>query len=509
MSSTFYPGEETIPARGLYLLAAVVTGLVFVSVLFFVPRQMTIGRFAVWGLGPIGLYLCGSAFLGRRLPFRREALLVGLIAVFLRTGLGIYMYTHALEGDGFGSLYVKDDRFFFEMGEQIAGAWEQGELFPFPLSNTEMGPMLLQALAIFLFGPDPRNTVVFSSAIGALACLLLIRLARYFVSPRQALLCGLLLAVYPHPLYLAASNQRDAVITFLILALALVFRRLTEQELRGREWFGAWLWLATLILLLNVWRFYQAVVVAAVGVVWVLIASHRGRASRTVLALVVLVGAIGGIGLRLVSPERLQSLPVLLSGIDSGRAAYLDAARTFGFLSQATGLERFAYLPIILPLALIFGFGLYQNLPNNDLVSAGFLWFWYPLLIPMALGLRVAIRRGWRRPFLLWSIPLALLLLSAIGYHGLVPRYRAAAEPFLLVLAVMGLNRLGHHVSYYFAFFLALCGLMTVAFWGLNGLNIIFIVAGLSIFGMVVPTQLYGVERIGLDASPLPARRAS
>jgi hypothetical protein len=143
-----------------------------------------------------------------------------------------------------------------------------------------------------------------------------------------------------------------------------------------------------------------------------------------------------------------------------------DSAQTFGFLvSGQQGLGRLLLLPLTMPLSAVFGFVPRSGATNSDLNSLGFLYVWSPLIVPIVIGAVRWLRTSARRTFVVWGAALALLLPGAAAYFGLVPRFRSAAEPFLIIIAVIGLLAMRGLLAIYIPFFLAGAVALNVLVW--------------------------------------------
>jgi hypothetical protein len=218
------------------------------------------------------------------------------------------------------------------------------------------------------------------------------------------------------------------------------------------------------LLVLNAFRFYHAAAAAGLIAAWLIARSDRRTRFRIILGTAFVAVAFVAVGPLFVSAERMNSM-LVLQAIDEGRESQLESAGTFGFLGAATGLRRVPFLPVTLALALLSGFVPPTGLTNLDLLSAGLLLAWYPIvaLLPFGAAAMVAARRPGSRFFLLAAG--VMLFLAAIGYHGLIPRYRAAAEPLLIVIAACGAIRLGDAAApYILAIYAALSVLLFMVF---------------------------------------------
>lgn len=428
------------------------------------------GAFAAWTLGSVLVFASGFVLIARRVERKGVLLLIGIVALSLRLGSALFMYTAATEGTGFGSLFIKDDRFFFETGQELATEWRQGTpTFPKP-TDTEPGPLYLSALIGFLFGGDPRSLAAVTASIGAWTCLVVAKLAGAFVPPAWARFAGFMVAVSPHLINLAATMQRDSIITLLFLLL--VERVISIGRMGGRARLRDWVALLLVLLVLNAFRFYHAVTAAGLIAAWLVARSKRRTRFRIIVGTAVVAMAFIAVGSRFVSAERMNSM-LVLQAIDEGRGPQLESAETFGFLGAATGLRRVLFLPVTFALALVSGFAPPTGLTNLDLLSAAVLLGWYPVvaLLPFGTAAIIAARRPGSRFLLMAAV--AMLFLAAIGYHGLIPRYRAAAEPLLIIIAACGAIRLGDVAAPYMlaiygalsALLLTVFGTMPAALW--------------------------------------------
>jgi 4-amino-4-deoxy-L-arabinose transferase-like glycosyltransferase len=450
------------------MFGAIASAALLMVILLAIPSNLSIQQIVVWVLVPVIGFVAASQFVIDRESGSSTLYAIGLMALFLRLALGIYMYTQVLEGSGFGLVFVKDDRYFFDLGVRIAQSWRGLGVIPRIPRTTEIGPAYLNALIVYIFGPDPRNGVAVQSVLGALSVLLLFFVVRYFVSERKSLLVSFILAIYPLQIYLASSNRRDTLIVFFTLVIALRLLRVQSQWRFKKPIPFSSVWVLVIaIALLAFWRVYNALVVSFVIFIWFYLTGSRKRIRGSLLWMAV---SVLGIGLLvtsgLISLERLDLGSMLFGAEQLGRFDQVEEAQTFGFLSGARGWRRIPYLIVTFPLTLIFGFNKFNpSHPDINLKSLGYLWIWTPLLFPMFLGFIEAIKRDWRRYYLPLAMSLGILIMSAIGYLGLIPRYRTAAEPFLIMFAAMGLSRMKRVLAPYIASVLTFCVLVNVLVW--------------------------------------------
>lgn len=459
------------PENRLYLWTAGVAGLLLIAMLVLLPEDLSIEHIAFWGLLPLAGFVLLSRLIIGKMRHRPVLYAIGFIALFLRLALGIYMYTRVLEGPGFGYVFVKDDRYFFDLGVQIARHWQGLTAFPPMSRNTEVGPAYLNAFVVYLLGPDPRNVAAVQSLFGALLVPLSYSIARSLISERHSMLASFVLAIYPVQIYMAASNRRDVFIALVTLVIVLLLLRLqSKSDFRSSNSFRSMFLLFSAIPVLAFWRIYSAFVALLALCVWFLINARSADASFRRVFVGILVSSAIVVTLfqaGAISGQRLALYDRLLGAEQLGRFDEIRRAETFHFLIGARGWRRIPYLIVTLPLALVFGFSDFSQVsPEMNLNSIGYLWIWTPLLLPMLRGVLHTVRRNWKKHWLLWAVPVGTLMMNAVGYLGLQPRYRTAADPFLIVFAVLGLSQMKKGlVSTYIISILAFCTFFNILVW--------------------------------------------
>lgn len=454
-----------LPERPLYHLAALGALLVLYGVLLFVPQSATTSDLLIWGIFPVAVFAAVVIPLVRRgVPCGATVVMLGLLGLALRLALGIYMYSRVVDCGEFGSVFVKDDRYFFEWAVQIISAPSITEAIQLAIrkNSTQIGPALFDAIPIALFGADPRNVVALASVVGGLTVVLTFHLALYFVPPRWALFAAFVVAVYPQQVFMAAAMQRDFVIILAYLIAGLSLLALRDRFCHRKSCAVAFFSLFLAICLVMAWRFVFGIALIAITFCFSFRTASRGRLKLMAFSLVGIT-LIVILGLRMIRKDILLALldnPFL--GFDAMRAGDLSQAELFGFLQGATGPARFFWLPLTFVLAAIFGFSPYRGNPNFDFVALGNIWFWLPLMVPMAIGARIVFARHRWSSFPLWSVPALVLLMAALTYQGMLPRYRSAAEPYMIILAVLGLRALGRWLIPYW---IGVSAVLTLFLW--------------------------------------------
>ncbi|MEX0753619.1 MAG: hypothetical protein WD556_00680 [Actinomycetota bacterium] len=424
----------------------------------------SVSEFMKWQVVPLMLLslLVAAAF--RNSKYRLEIVAIVITALSLRSALGMHMYTEVLSGKGFGSLFVKDDRYFFDLGRQLADGWRFGGYAPRLGDATQPGQVYLNAIVIYLAGADPRNVVVVSSMMGAATTALLIPVASSFVRGGWVLVPAALFAILPHQIYLSAANQRDVAITLFAVVLVATLLRAQRTAHQSRDVAMASLAVIALLGLLAAWRFASALAAALAVLAWALLASPPPRARWSAMVMLLMVALLS---MAFLAPDSsVEQGPLAdLAAIDSAYGNQFGSADTFGGFQEAGEVGRVLFLPLTIPLSVVFGFVPYADIINNDLNSLGFLYVWYPLVPPMVLGSVIIIRRWRWSAVALWGPALLLLLIGAVSYYGLVPRFRSSAEPFLLVAATVGLVRLRGLLPVYLPGILLACICVNVIVW--------------------------------------------
>jgi hypothetical protein len=431
----------------------------------------SVREWVVWEAVPLLIAVASVALFARRSPHRASLITLVVVAFAVRAALGLFMYTEVLSGRGFGSVFVQDDRYFFDLGTQLANHWRSAAPAPQLGLTTQPGHVYLHAAVTYALGADPRNFVPVSALIGALTAAALVTVSAPFLPRRWVMAPAWLFALLPHQVYLSATNQRDVVITFFCVLLVALLVRLQEGPAASHHYLVLTAVVA-LLSLIAVWRLPAAAVMAAFVLAWSALRG-RGQRGRFALPLLIVATLAGFIVATLAGFLTLAPTEILaegprgvFTGIDRAYGTVFDSAQTFGFLIRGQrGLGRLLLLPLTVPLSAVFGFVPRSGATNSDLNSLGFLYVWSPLIIPIAIGAVRWLRTSARRTFVVWGAALALLLPGAAAYFGLVPRFRSAAEPFLIIIAVIGLLAMRGLLVIYVPFVLAGAIALNVLVW--------------------------------------------
>lgn len=317
-----------------------------------------------------------------------------------------------------------------------------------------------------VFGPDVRAATLAQAVLGALTAVLLAIFAGQVAGRREALLAGLLAAVYPGFFWLPRLLLSENLALFLVAAGLCVAASLAR---RWRAWqvvaLGVLLGVGTLTrgphvlfaMLLLAWlawhlwrrgrewrRALLTVVLACAGAAAV-VAPWAAR-NQGVFGRRVLVATQDGMGLYAsFYPPTKDGRPVWgrLPGTEDpfvaeaeraggGEAAVSESLRRATFRRLAADPARFLRVVPSKLLSLAAPFD-WETFPHAPGASRSLNPVYALVLIPAMLGVLVLRRRRAPLRSVLWVVPLAVLAQALITYGS--PRFRLTAETSSIVWA--------------------------------------------------------------------------
>jgi 4-amino-4-deoxy-L-arabinose transferase-like glycosyltransferase len=376
-----------------------------------------------------------------------------------------------------------DSYFYFYQGKAIARG--QGFIVPFTWELEHRAVQAADHPPIFPLFLALLNKIGITSAVGqmlvnslvgAVTVLLVIQLARTLAGPRTALVAGLFAAVSPDMFSYDGFLLSETWAMLLLVASALVITRFLRK--------AHWKWALLAGLSIGVVSLARAEFLMAVPLlgIYLLVTGLRGRHAVASIGLAVLVGlaAVATVSPWLLYNRSRFDRPVgmtvglqftmAVSNCDSvyfgPQAGYWDmtciqpasqrAAAAGGdesimaaeaFLDAKTYIRAHMRRALELPILRVGRvLGLYRPIQQANLdvvpegreriVAFGGLAIWYLYAGLGVVGVRSLVRR--RQPVFPLLLPGIVVVISVAITFGSV-RYRAGFEPFICVLAAIGL----------------------------------------------------------------------
>ena len=371
----------------------------------------------------------------------------------------------------FPSVPVADAADYNGLALRIVARHEYVSVDGLPTAVRPPGYPAFLATIFALIGSEPRNAYVVQAALGGLTVALLLWLAGQTVGPTEALVGGLLAALYPGLVWLPrVLLSENLALPVLLGSLCAAARLLRTNSWRWAFVTGAMLALATLTRASSAF-----LVLLLLSGLLIAFARQEGLRRAVVIVLITVAGLTAGLlpwayrnhavfgqgpvlttegGITFYEsywPPREGDKPIWgnVPGLEDPTVA---AAAQGG--NEAVVSARLATLTIKRLLAdpLIF-FSLWPEKLKWSV--APFDWEWFPrsagttrtlnvgyllMLVPAAIGLFRVQAHSLRGLWLLWLLPAAVFVQTLIFYGG--PRLRLPAETSLLILAGVGIAHL-------------------------------------------------------------------
>ncbi|PYS84890.1 MAG: hypothetical protein DMF67_03175 [Acidobacteria bacterium] len=322
-----------------------------------------------------------------------------------------------------------------------------------------------------VFGPDPRAAYWFQVVLGGITVLLVALLGRLIFGRREALLSGLLAAIYPGFIWLSRVLLSENLALPLLLATLCAAALLLRAERRRFLWAAA---LGVLLGLGVLVRSNNSLIVALLLLGLFVSFWKRREGRRAYLSLGVVVAVLlltllpwevrnyrvfhrvvplttnDGITLygaywppRVGSKRIYGNVPGLEDPAIVAASRAGDEADVSGYLRRLT-LQRLRENPRyyfqLLPEKLFYMVAPvdWETFPHRPGTERSFN-VGYALSSVLALfGFWVSIRCRVPHQWLLWPGPISVLVQTLIFYGG--PRYRLPAEPTIILLASVGVS---------------------------------------------------------------------
>lgn len=253
--------------------------------------------------------IAGRVDVGKRISSRQRLLALAYahplltvfsIALFARVAVAVFVTGI------FSGRYVFDDSTYHLMAADMAaddtGHWDQFTHTLYWATAT----LTLPVTALYrVFGPSTLAAQLFVALLGAGAAALTARLAMEWLSPKIALVAGLVVAVLPSQVFWSAMLMKDAAVWFVLTGLALTVAVALRST--GRKLLLMAAIAALLLFLLAFLRLHTLVVAAWALALASLVGMQKQRLQRIggAVAIALLVpwfaGGIGPAGLSFVA----------------------------------------------------------------------------------------------------------------------------------------------------------------------------------------------------------------
>ena len=377
----------------------------------------------------------------------RTQIALFLFAFGTRFAFSIWVYQFGLV-----KILHDEDSSGWAMGIPLQQLWSQHRLSLIDLPYTLLGAFqgehygyryMLGALFYLSDSPTRMVAAVLNCFFGALTVVFAYRIARTLFSEWVATRVGWWTCLLPSLIVWSAQTVKEPVVIFLeTLALyGCVNLRRSGFSVRYVALCAA----ATVLVI--PFRFYVAYV-AAGAIVFSLLLPHLTRRKMSIASVLVVVLLfiplllLSGVMIRHESRfERFDAKFVstyrhgLTAGAGSGVETNYDL-RTNQGLAMAT-LTGGAYL-LLAPFPWELGGSLRKMLTTPEL----FVWWWL-VVVALIPGLWYTIRKRFSdvQPLLFFVVGLGLLYSVTFGNVGLAYRQRAQLLPWLVIVAMVGLER--------------------------------------------------------------------
>ena len=377
----------------------------------------------------------------------RSQIALFLVAFGTRFAFSIWVYQFGLV-----KILHDEDSSGWAMGLPLQRLWSQQRLSPLDLPYTLLGAFqgqhygyryMLGALFYIVNSPTRMVAAVLNCFFGALTVVFAYRIARTLFSEWVATRVGWWTCLLPSLIVWSAQTVKEPVVIFLETLALYGCVNLKRSGFSVRH---VALCAATTILVIP-FRFYVAYI--AVGtIIFSLLLPHLTRRKTSIgSALVVVLIFIpllllSGVMIRHESQfDRFDAKFIntyrhgLAVGAGSGVETNYDL-RTNQGLAMAT-LTGGAYL-LLAPFPWELGGSLRKMLTTPEL----FVWWWL-VVVALIPGLWYTTRKRFSdvQPLLFFVVGLGLLYSVTFGNVGLAYRQRAQLLPWLIIIAMVGLER--------------------------------------------------------------------
>jgi hypothetical protein len=387
---------------------------------------------------------------------RREQIALFLLALGVRFAASIVVYEMGLVkvlGDEDSGGWIAGLALSDRWDKQRLGLLSLPEIWGAAYGKQHLGFQYLSGLFFFITGTSARMPIAAMNCFfGALTVILIYRTAISLFSRWTAVRAGWIACFFPSLIIWSAQTLKEPVVIFLE---ALALYACVNLKLSGFS-VKYVLLCAAAIVLLPPFRFYAAYLAAAVAVMALAIPrigariGKGGSSFKTALAALALAALVAPLAVssgymarneailerftKLKEIERFRSN--IATGSGSGVESEYDLNSPTG-LAMAVGVGWAHLLLAPFPWQL-GGASLRMLLTTPELV----VWWWLVLvgLIP-GLWHVCKTRLADAQPMLFFVLGLGLLYSMMFGNVGLIFRQRAQLLPWLLIIAVAGMER--------------------------------------------------------------------
>jgi Dolichyl-phosphate-mannose-protein mannosyltransferase len=403
------------------------------------------------GLGSFLLTLTGKHH-----QTRNEQIKLFLCALGIRFVASIVVYELGLVkvlGDEDGSGWSGGIALSVEWDRQRLGLLSLPEIWAGAYGKQHLGFQYLSALFFFITGTSARMPLAaMNCCFGALTVILIYRTAISLFSRWTAVRAGWIACFFPSLIIWSAQTLKEPVVIFLeaVALYACVNLKLSGFSVKYV------LLCAAAIVLLPPFRFYAAYLAAAAAVMALMIPQigarigKSGSSFKTALAALAVVAMVGPLAVysgylarneaAFEAYTQMKEIEMfrknVATGYGSGVESEYDLNSPTG-LAMAVGVGWAHLLLAPFPWQLSGG-SLRMLLTTPELV----VWWWlvFAGLIP-GLWHICKTRLADVQPMLFFVVGLGLLYSMMFGNVGLIFRQRAQLLPWLLIIAVAGMER--------------------------------------------------------------------
>ncbi len=366
-------------------------------------------------------------------------------------------------GLGGGSDYLA----YETLGWRQAELWRAGH-FGWIITYQDAGYFAIVAGVYTLTGRHPVAPTLLNALCGALAAVLTYRLADRLFGRRVARLSGGLAAYIPTLLFWSSILYKDVIISCLVSAAVYLAMELRERLSAPRAW---------MLGLVMGPLFALRTGVAAMFVILLtifLLAGWRGLISRR-LPVLALAGVLL-LGIVTLLERFGLGAGGLLSGVMTAMTILHDPSAGFSAEVARRGVDGFSsalygrnllLAPHLLVVAT--GFLMVTPVPGMGQMGMNFGTFlipgqlvWIALLPALGVGVLTILRTRTAEGFFLVAMVVSSILAIVLGGYFSNPRYLVQVVPILLMMAAVGVVRVGRNWHLYLGTLCVMCSLLLV-----------------------------------------------
>ena len=387
---------------------------------------------------------------------RNEQIKLFLFALGIRFVASIVVYEL-----GLSSVLGDEDSSGWMYGIHLADGWGKQRLSLLSLPEMwgaayeghQMGFQYLSGLFFFITGASARMPIAAMNCfLGALTVVLVYRVAISLFSRWTAVRAGWIACFFPSLIIWSAQTLKEPVVIFLE---ALALYACVNLKISGFS-VKYVLLCAAAIVLLPPFRFYAAYLAGAVAIMALVIPQIGARVGKSKSSFKTALGALAIAAL--IAPLAISSGYLARNEAAFERFTQVKEIATFKrnvAIGSGSGVESSYDLSSATGLAMAIGVG------GAHLLLAPFPWqlgggslrmllttpelavWWWLVFVGLIPGLWhvCKTRLADAQPMLFFILGLGLLYSMMFGNVGLIFRQRAQLLPWLLIIAVVGLER--------------------------------------------------------------------